>query len=186
MEEYKVYDLKWLISQKGGGTRNKFVYFWGHRARADKVITKTCFSQCWAAPFEVEGNRFASAEHWMMAEKARLFNADDIYKQILNSKSPGAAKALGRQVSSFDEAIWNAVKYDIVVQGNYHKFTQHEDLGAFLKGTGKRVLVEASPVDKIWGVGLAQDDERIESPSKWRGENMLGFALMSVRDLIGS
>ena len=184
MKPYKTYDLDWLLSQKGGGTRNKFVYFWGHRGRADKVITKTCFSQWWASPFEVEGNRYASAEHWMMAEKARLFGAEEIYAKILKSKSPGKAKALGRQILNFDQSIWNHSKYDIVVQGNLHKFSQHKELGDFLRKTGKRVLVEASPVDKIWGVGLAQDDPMIEKPSKWNGENLLGFALMSVRDLI--
>ena len=184
MKEYKTYDVKWLLSQKGGGTRNKFVYFWGHRGRGDKTVTKTCFSQWWSSPFIVEGNRYASAEHWMMAEKARLFGADDIHVEILKSNSPGKAKALGRKVLNFDQTVWNQSKYDIVVQGNFHKFSQHKELGSFLRNTGKRVLVEASPVDKIWGVGLAQDDELIQSPSKWRGQNMLGFALMSVRDII--
>lgn len=184
MKPYKTYDLNWLIAQKGGGTRNKFVYFWGHRGRADKIVTKTCFSQWWSSPFTVDRIDYASAEHWMMAEKARLFGAEEIYAEILKARSPGKAKALGRQIEKFDQAIWDAHKYDIVVTGNFHKFSQNADIGTFLKNTGKRILVEASPVDKVWGVGLAQDDELIESPSKWRGENLLGFALMSVRDLI--
>jgi len=184
MKDYKVYDVDWVLSQKGGGTRQKFIYFWGHRGRADKQVTKACFSQWWSSPFEVQGNKYASAEHWMMAEKARLFEADEIYKKILNSRSPGKAKALGRQIENFDRNVWDAHKYDIVVSGNFHKFSQHADLGTFLKNSGKRVLVEASPVDKIWGVGLAQDDPMIEKPSKWKGQNLLGFALMSVRDIL--
>ena len=182
--EYKTYDMKWLLSQKNGGTRQKFVYFWGHRKRVDRAITKACFSQWWDSPFEVNGKRFASAEHWMMAEKARVFEADEIYTEILKTGSPQKAKALGRKIENFDPKIWDGCKYDVVVRGNYHKFSEHVDLGEFLKNTGKRVLVEASPVDKIWGVGLAQDDPMIEKPSKWRGQNLLGFALMSVRDLI--
>lgn len=182
--DYQTYDTNWLLTQKSGGKRNKFVYFWGHRGRADKTITKTCFSQWWASPFEVDGNAYASAEHWMMAEKARLFGADKIWQDILSARSPGAAKALGRQILTFDQSTWNKEKYDIVVKGNFHKFSQNSDIGAFLKGTGNRVLVEASPVDKIWGVGLAQDDPMIEQPSKWRGQNLLGFALMSARDLL--
>ena len=130
------------------------------------------------------GIRYASAEHWMMAEKARLFESDEIYSEILKTRSPGKAKALGRKIEHFDQGVWDASKYDIVVRGNYHKFSQHTDLGDFLRNTGNRVLVEASPVDKVWGVGLAQDDPMIDQPSKWRGQNLLGFALMSVRGLI--
>lgn len=182
--DYKIYDTEWLLSQENGGTRQKFVYFWGHRGRADGDVTKACFSQWWSSPFEVDGNAYASAEHWMMAEKAKLFKADEIYAEILKARSPGKAKALGRQIENFDSGVWDANKYDIVVQGNFHKFSQHNDLGIFLKNTGRRVLVEASPVDKIWGVGLAQDDPMIEKPSKWQGQNLLGFALMSVRDML--
>ncbi len=184
MKTYKTYDLDWLLSQQGGGTRQKYVYFWGHRKRPDNAVTKACFSQWWSSPFEVDGNRYATAEHWMMAEKARLFEDEIRYAEILNSESPGKAKALGRQVLNFDQSVWNKSKYDVAVQGNFHKFTQHEDLGNFLRNTGNRILVEASPVDRIWGVGLEQKDPMIEKPSKWRGQNMLGFALMTVRDLI--
>ena len=182
--DYKIYDTAWLLSQENGGTRQKFVYFWGHRGKADQAVTKACFSQWWESPFEVDGNIYASAEHWMMAEKARVFKAEDIHAKILREQSPRKVKALGRQIENFDEAVWDAHKYDVVVRGNIHKFSQHADHGVFLKNTGKQVLVEASPVDKIWGVGLAQDDPMIEEPSKWQGQNLLGFALMSVRDLI--
>lgn len=96
--------------------------------------------------------------------------------------SPSAAKKLGRRVRGFDDATWNERRYSIVVRGNVAKFAQHPDLRDFLLGTKNRVLVEASPVDRIWGIGLAEDDERAVDPKQWQGLNLLGFALMKVRD----
>jgi ribA/ribD-fused uncharacterized protein len=89
---------------------------------------------------------------------------------------------LGRQVRGFDEEAWTAARYDIVVAGSVAKFGQHEDLRAFLLATGERVLVEASPLDRVWGIGLAADDERASSPDRWVGLNLLGFALMDARE----
>lgn len=176
------YDLAWLINIVSSGKRPKYVYFWGHRSKAGGEITKACFSQWWPSPFVVDDNRYFSAEHWMMAEKARLFDNEDIRQKILNVSKPGEAKAFGRQVRNFDQDIWNAAKLDIVVQGSIHKFSQNPGLADFLLGTGKRVLVEASPVDPIWGIGVAIDDERAANPRLWKGENLLGFALMIARD----
>ena len=85
---------------------------------------------------------------------------------------------------AFDEATWVAHRYDIVLAGTLAKFGQHDDLRAYLLGTGERVLVEASPVDRVWGVGLAADDPRAEDPTRWRGLNLLGFALMAARDAL--
>ena len=85
------------------------------------------------------------------------------------------------QVQGFDEAKWQAARYDIVVRGNLAKFSQNEALRSFLLNTGERVLVEASPVDPIWGIGLAANDPLAEQPAQWRGLNLLGFALMDVR-----
>ena len=118
----------------------------------------------------------------MMAGKARLFGDDQVATQILGAGSPRQAKQLGRQVSGFDTARWDAEKYRIVTEGSFEKFRQHKALGAFLLSTGDQVLVEASPVDRIWGIGLAADDERAGNPLLWRGENLLGFALMEGRD----
>ena len=116
-----------------------------------------------------------------MAEKARLFG-DDILVQILAAKSPAEAKKLGREIQGFDAEVWEAHKVDIVRAGNLHKFGQHKDLLKFLLSTGDRVLVEASPVDAIWGIGLAADAPEAADPARWRGPNLLGFALMEVRD----
>jgi ribA/ribD-fused uncharacterized protein len=130
----------------------------------------------------VEGVVYQTAEHWMMAQKAWLFNDEENVDRILACTSPAEAKKMGRLVKSFDPIRWDAHKYELVKQGNYHKFSQHPDLRAFLLGTNGSVLVEASPVDPIWGIGMAKTDENIYNPQRWKGENLLGFALMEVRD----
>jgi len=127
----------------------------------------------------IDGQRYVTAEHFMLAEKAALFGDLAARVRVLEAPTPGAAKALGRGVSGFDEAVEN--RFAIVVQANLAKFTQNPDLRVFLKQTGSRILVEASPVDNIWGIGLAQDDERANNPNQWEGLNLLGFALMEIR-----
>lgn len=118
----------------------------------------------------------------MMAQKALLFSDLEIYTQIITAKSSAEAKALGRQVRQFEEDVWNGQRSAIVMRGNLEKFRQHPDLREFLLNTKERVLVEASPVDSIWGIGLAADSERAANPRHWNGLNLLGFALMEVRD----
>lgn len=176
------YTIDSLIADYQHDKKLKYLFFWGHRPSKNGELTASCFSQWWHSPFEVEGVRYATAEHWMMAQKAALFNDDEIRQQVLAAQSPGEAKQLGRQVRDFDEAIWTNRRYDLVVQGNWHKFSQHEALKTFLINTQDRVLVEASPVDRIRGIGLAATDERAANPTQWEGLNLLGFALMDVRD----
>jgi ribA/ribD-fused uncharacterized protein len=159
----------------------KYLLFWGHQPSADGRVTASCLSQWWPAPFEVDGSTYATAEHFMMAAKARLFGDTRIAERIVAASHPHRAKALGRLVTGFDETTWQEHRYDIVVRANLAKFGQHDDLRAFLLGTAKRVLVEASPVDRVWGIGLAATDDRARQPSAWRGLNLLGFALMDVR-----
>ena len=159
----------------------KYVFFWGHQP-GKSGVTASCFSQWYEAPFVINGQRYATAEHFMMAEKAVLFGDIAVRARVLESPTPGAAKALGRVVSGFDEAVWVANRFSIVVRANQAKFTQNPELGAFLKQTGSRILVEASPVDNIWGIGLAQDDARAHNPDHWEGLNLLGFALMEIRN----
>ncbi len=117
----------------------------------------------------------------MMAEKARLFGDRATLQKILTVQHPRAAKELGREVQDFQPHIWDAQRFEIVVRGNLAKFSQNSSLKQFLIDTGDRVLVEASPVDKIWGTGLAADSPDAERPDKWPGLNLLGFALMAVR-----
>ncbi len=177
-----LYNLPWLVQRYEEQQNLKYVFFWGHRKNPNGLTTKSCFSQWWEQDFVVEDHLYRTAEHWMMAQKARLFQDQKALESILKAITPGEAKKLGRQVRGFDATIWNTHKFDIVVQGNRHKFSQAPDLKDFLLNTKDRILVEASPHDKIWGIGLAAQAEGIENPYNWKGENLLGFALMQVRD----
>jgi len=174
------YSLSWLLQQPP--TETKYLFFWGHTPKQKNVVDKSCFSQWFPAAFEVAGTTYATAEHWMMAEKARLFGNDEIGRHIIAARHPNEAKKLGRQVTGFDPQVWDEHKYDLVKAGNYHKFSQHSQLQDYLLTTGDRVLVEASPVDTIWGIGLAADSPDAANPARWQGPNLLGFALMEVRD----
>ncbi len=178
------YNLDWLIDNFESGKRTKYLFFWGHQKSQSGELTSSCFSQWWESPFIVDKIKFNTAEHWMMAQKALLFDDKENYNKIIIAKSPAEAKALGRQVRNFDEQTWNNKRFDIVVRGNLEKFTQQKDLKEFLLNTKERVLVEASPVDRIWGMGLTADSEKAENPKQWNGLNLLGFALMEARDII--
>lgn len=179
-------DVKSLAEAIAAGRQAKYVFFWGHQPRTDGAIDKACFSQWWPAPFEMEGTRYETAEHWMMAEKARLFGDEETRQAVLEVEHPGAAKKLGRAVRGFDEETWQRQRFEIVIRGNLAKFQQHAELSHFLANTGERVLVEASPVDRVWGIGLAADHADAMNPAKWRGLNLLGFALMEVRERLRS
>ncbi|MGW8394908.1 NADAR family protein [Pseudoduganella sp. HUAS MS19] len=157
------------------------VLFWGHRPSKNGVVTKTCFSQWFEAGFVIDGTRYPTAEHFMMAEKARLFGDTAALGRILQSPNPSVAKAAGRNVEGFDEEVWAEKRWDIVVKANHAKFSQNPPLRKFLLATGEHVLVEASPVDFVWGSGFAADSPHAENPSEWTGMNLLGFALMEVR-----
>ncbi|MGW1068542.1 NADAR family protein [Streptomyces aureus] len=171
-----------LVSVLDSGARVKYLHFWGHRPRADGQVGAGCLSQWWPSPFVVEGVAYATAEHWMMASKARLFHDAEAERQALAAASPAQAKKAGRLVRGFDEAVWERERFGIVVEGSVHKFAAHPDLRAFLLGTGGRVLVEASPMDRVWGIGLAATDHGAHDPRRWRGANLLGFALMEARE----
>lgn len=178
-------DVEALRGRIAAGERFRYLCFWGHRQRADGVPSAACFSQWFPAAFTIDAIRYATAEHWMMAEKARLFADDQALARVLATADPAAAKAAGRAVRSFDEATWLRHRLEIVVRGNRAKFEQHPPLRDFLLGTGDQVLVEASPVDPVWGIGLAAGDPRAQDPMRWQGLNLLGFALMAVRDALG-
>lgn len=159
------------------GLEPKFLFFWSHKPGK----SKNCLSQWFDSPFTVEGTQYATAEHWMMAGKARLFHDNAALERILAATHPGEVKQAGREVTPYHPEEWDAYKFAIVVEGNFHKFAQHPDLREFLIGTGDRVLVEAAPNDGIWGIGIDEYDPRAPHPAQWPGENLLGFALMQVR-----
>ncbi|MGW1229782.1 NADAR family protein [Streptomyces sp. NPDC002530] len=179
-----VRDVDALVARTARGERAKYLLFWGHRPRPDGRIGPSCLSQWWPAPFTVDGVEYASAEHWMMAGKARLFGDVEAAERAVAARSPAEAKKAGRLVRGFDEAVWERERFALVTEGSVHKFGGHPELGAFLRNTGDRVLVEASPMDRVWGIGLAADDPRAQDPERWRGKNLLGFALMEARAVL--
>ena len=163
------------------GKKLKFLLFWGHRPSPSGEVTSSCFSQWWHSDFTVDEQKYPTTEHWMMAEKARLFKDESSLSRIIQAPSPGEAKKIGREVAGFDQEVWDLHRSRIVEKGNYHKFSQNVDLKDYLLNTKNRILVEASPVDAIWGIGLPADHQFAKVPPKWRGLNLLGFALMAVR-----
>ena len=142
------------------------------------------YGQWTRSPFTVDGVGYMCAEQFMMAEKARLFGDAGVRAQILASDSPREHKALGRKVRGFEQGAWERERLAIVVRGNAAKFTQDDALRAALVATGDKIMVEASPLDRIWGVGLRADDPRVHDPQQWRGLNLLGEALMQVRSAL--
>ena len=122
--------------------------------------------------------RYATAEHFMVAEKARLFGDASALARVLSAKSSAEAKAVGREVVGYVDDVWSNARFDAVVRGKMAKFGASADLRAFLLETGGRILVEAAPRDTLWGIGLGRDHPRASDPSGWRGQNLLGFALM--------
>nr|GID90027.1 hypothetical protein Ade03nite_89510 [Actinoplanes derwentensis] len=163
------------------GERVKYLYFWGHQAGKDGDPGAGCLSQWFPSVFRVDGVEFATAEHYMMWRKAKLFGDEVMAGKILAAGHPHEAKKLGGRVAGFDQRIWDEHRMPIVVAGNLAKFSADPALRDYLTATGDRILVEASPMDRIWGIGLTRDDERAADPYRWRGLNLLGFALMEVR-----
>lgn len=182
MSNLKLQSKNDLIESIASGQAYKYLFFWGHHPARDGSITKSCFSQWWSSPFFIDGVLYPTAEHYMMAEKANLFGDRATAALILQAGHPKQVKALGRQVLNFDEALWQEKRSEIVIAGNVAKFSQNSALRKFLLQTGDRVLVEASPADPLWGIGLAEDHPDASQPHKWPGINLLGFALMAVRN----
>jgi predicted NAD-dependent protein-ADP-ribosyltransferase YbiA (DUF1768 family) len=134
------YSLPWLKNQIENGLHPEYLFFWGHSQNLPGVTDKSCFSQWWPAPFVVDGTTYATAEHWMMAKKALLFEDKESFA------------------------------FEFVTEGNLYKFSQHEALKQFLLQTGDKILVEASPVDFIWGIGLSLESDHVNDPFKWKGQ----------------
>lgn len=161
-------------------TEQKYLYFWGHTGKEGKV-GKECLSQWYPRPFKVNGLEFKTAEHWMMFWKAMLFHDASTALLILEAETPKEAKDLGKTVKGFDPVIWDAHKIEIVTNGNIEKFKAHPDLMEYLLSTGDSILVEASPDDTIWGIGMTQDNPLARDPKTWKGKNLLGKCLTNVK-----
>lgn len=170
-----------LLAYLSEGNAVEYIFFWKHKEKNGEAISQCCLSNWYQAKFTVDGVTYATSEHYMMANKAIVFCDTAIYHKILAAKTPKEAKALGKSIRGFNGVIWNEHRIKIVVRGNEAKFSQNEPLKDYLLKTGDKVLVEASPYDCIWGIGMGADDHYAMNPKKWNGLNLLGFALMEVR-----
>ena len=139
------------------------------------------YSQWYNSPMVIDGVEYNCCEQYMMHKKALTFSDYYIAEKILNEKNPKEQKALGRKVDGFNKSIWDSVCLGIVYKGNFAKFTQNEKLKAELLSTGNRILVEASPYDGIWGIGMGENSQVIENPLLWRGLNLLGWSITLVK-----
>lgn len=151
--------------------RKNFTFFWSGP-----------FSQWAMYPIEIDGVRFNCNEQYMMVEKARLFKDEESLKLIMKALHPKQQKLLGKGVENFVQEVWDSARQNIVYEANYAKFTQHEALKQMLLDTGDTIIVEASPKDSIWGIGISEFHEDACDPDKWPGLNLLGKAIMEVRD----
>ena len=151
------------------------LYFWGSEYsqwfKKDGIIQE-------------DGVKYSSAEQYMMAKKAELFKDLSIKEEILKYSNPNKIKKLGRKISNFNEKIWDDNKIEIVTQGNFLKFSQNKELNDLLIMDKELIIVEASPVDKIWGIGLHFDDNLVLEEKNWNGENLLGICIMKARKKI--
>jgi ribA/ribD-fused uncharacterized protein len=149
----------------------QFTFFW-----------KGPFSQWLIRDFIIDTVTYNCCEQYMMASKALLFKDTFTYNKIMSTTKPFEQKALGREVQNFDNAIWMQQAKKIVYNGNFAKFTQHDDLKKLLLETKGTTLVEASPKDSLWGIGLAETDDRAKDRKTWKGKNWLGETLTQVRE----
>lgn len=152
--------------------QNGFVLFWGGP-----------FSQWYPHKMTIDGIEYSCCEQYMMAQKANTFNDKEALDKIMATTDPKKQKAFGRTVKNFIPQMWERIAQDIVFRANLAKF-QDPELKKYLFSFGDEELVEASPYDKIWGIGLSEDDPRAVDKSQWQGLNWLGEALMRVRETI--
>lgn len=175
------YDIEKIRQLARQNPDTAILYFWGHTPNPKKMTT-ACFSQWYDCYFTVDGEQYHTAEQFMMASKARLFGDEEVFQEIMAADNPSDYKKLGRKIRGFEHTLWDARKFDIVVEGNKAKFSQNPDIREFLLSTGDAIIAEASPYDKIWGIGLDREQALKGTVEQWKGENLLGCVLMDVRD----
>lgn len=141
-------------------------------------------SNWYLSDFEVNGIKYSSMEQYMMHQKAVLFHDNEIAEQILAISDVGKIKALGREVKKYNDVIWNGMRQIIIYEGLLEKFRQNDDLKNELLATGQDILAECAVQDRIWGIGLSMKDEKRFNMDEWQGQNLLGFSLMRVREVL--
>lgn len=170
-----------LIASVQAGANPRFLFFWGHTPKGHGA-GPWVLSNWYASPFVIDGVTYATNEHWMMSEKARVFGDVVARARMARAETPKEAKAIGREVRNFDDDVWDAARFEIVARGCEAKFDADASLRDYLLRTGDAVLVEASPRDRVWGIGMGASNPDATDPRKWKGENLLGFALMQARE----
>lgn len=155
--------------------KSRYEFFWSNSSP---------FSNWYMSKFEMDDVEFNCAEQAMMYYKAILFNDDEAADKVMKATSPREQKALGRSVKNFDQTVWESKREDIMFDILFAKFSQNEHLKDALLKTGDRILVEASPYDRIWGIGLSEYDVRAADETKWQGLNLLGKTLNRVRETL--
>ena len=153
--------------------KENFIFFYGG-----------IYSQWYPSNFVIDGVEYNCAEQYMMAKKALCFQDYDSLAKIMNSTNPAEQKAVGRLVKNFKPELWANVSRKIVFDANYAKFTQNQILKDQLLATGSKELVEASPTDRIWGIGLAESNPLAWNKETWNGTNWLGEEIMNVRRIL--
>jgi len=138
-------------------------------------------SQWFRSPFKIKDMTFVTAEQWMMYNKAMMFGDEKSAKEIMSTEDPLEQKMIGRNVKNFNDSTWMEKAYDIVVAGTREKFNQNKELLDYLKKTRGKIIAEASATDTRWGIGLVPGHPDILDQSKWKGQNLLGKAIMQVR-----
>lgn len=152
---------------------NKYVFFWNG-----------IYSQWHPAQFEIGGVYYNCCEQYMMHQKALTFGDFGTAELIMKTNDPSEQKKLGRQVAGFNKDVWDKVCIGIVYEGNLAKFSQNPNLKTQLLATGDKVIVEASPYDVVWGIGMGVEQSGIDNPAQWRGLNLLGWSIMLVRNTL--
>ena len=160
--------------------KKDFVFFW--KVIKDTKIGPACLSQWDRHAFVIDGVYYRHVAQFMMAAKARVFNDDAAYNKIMDATSLVDMKRAERAIAGYDDKRWCASRFDAAVRGNFAKFSQYDELKEYLLSTGKSVLVAADPKDKLWGIGLDAETAAKIPEENWPGQNLLGQALMRVRE----
>lgn len=154
---------------------HNFTFFWKNRSP---------FSNWYPSIFTHKNITYSRGEQYMMYQKAIMFGDINVAQAILLTNNPKEQKDLGRMVANYDEIVWSDKRVEIMVEGLFEKFNQNPILKEILLNTGDTIIAEASPYDRIWGIGLTEDDPRAKDQKQWPGQNLLGITLMKVRDAI--
>lgn len=178
------YHLTWLTGKFERGEPLDYIFFSDPLGKTSKQNDAFILSQWYYSTFSVNEIVFKSAGHWMMARKAILFGDRESFKKIIDADRLEDVKFLGRNIKRFEDVKWSEWKYEIVREGNFHKFNQNKKLRTYLLNTKDAVLAEANISDRVWGIGLSADSRLVRNPYAWNGLNLLGFALMEIREYL--